>query len=57
MRKAVASHKATKTGELSFSEGDILVQMTEPDAKGMCRGMLQNGVVGMYPASKVAKFG
>lgn len=56
VRRAMTSHKAAKTGELSFKEGEVLVQMSDPDAKGMCRGMLQNGVMGIYPADKVAKF-
>jgi len=43
-------------GELTFSRGDVIIQLAEADAAGMCKGMKADGTVGLFPAAKVAAF-
>ena len=54
LRKVVVSHVATRAGELTLAVGDMLVQLSEADERGMAKGMLKSGVLGLYPVSKVA---
>jgi len=49
---AMFDYSGAEADELSFKEGDVLIQLDEEDENGWCRGLL-NGVEGLYPGSYV----
>jgi len=49
---AMFDYTGAEADELSFKEGDVLIQLDEEDENGWCRGLL-NGVEGLYPGSYV----
>lgn len=51
---AMFDYNGAEADELSFKEGDVLVQLDEEDENGWCRGLL-NGVEGLYPGSYVQR--
>eukprot|EP00116_Pleurobrachia_bachei_P004045 sb/3464307/ len=51
---AMFDYNGAEADELSFKEGDVLVQLDEEDENGWCRGRYQ-GVEGLYPASYVQR--
>ena len=51
---AMFEYVGAESDELTFKEGDIIIQLDEEDENGWCRGML-NGVEGLYPGSYVQR--
>jgi len=49
---AMFDYTGAEADELSFKEGDVLIQLDEEDENGWCRGLL-NGIEGLYPGSYV----
>ena len=56
MHKAIVSYVARKPGELTFEEGDVIVQLTAPSSDGVAKGMKQDGSVGSYRVAHVDSF-
>lgn len=53
--RAVKSYKAQRSVELSFSAGDILIEVDRPDDE-FIYGMLDDGNTGLFPISCVESF-
>ena len=53
--KATKDYKAQTDSELSFSSGDVIIFMERRD-KGFYYGMLDNGLIGIFPSSHVEPF-
>ena len=53
--RAVKSYKAERSMELSFSAGDILIEVDRPDDK-FIYGMLDDGNTGLFPITHVEPF-
>jgi hypothetical protein len=52
LRKVKEAHVPLSFGELSLKEGDVLIQLSEPDARGFAKGMMKSGALGIYPVAK-----
>lgn len=51
---AMFDYMGAEADELSFKEGEVIIQLDEEDENGWCRGIL-NGVEGLYPGSYVQR--
>lgn len=51
---AMFDYAGAEADELTFKEGDVIIQLDEEDENGWCRGIL-NGVEGLYPGSYVQR--
>jgi hypothetical protein len=54
LRKAIATYHAQRSDELTFNEGDLIVEVQPVDQHGWCKGKLTTtGKEGMYPGNFV----
>ena len=54
LRKAIATYHAQRLDELTFNEGDLIVEVKSVDEHGWCKGkVITSGKEGMYPGNFV----